>query len=488
MAVSDATGESPRRALQIERRGIDLVPLDERHDRPRALVWLWVGTTSTVFTLVYGALLVAIGLSFAQAMIAIVVGNAIGFALTGLTSLQGPAVGTSTQTISRAAFGPRGGRLLAFFSWITLVGFEAGGLVLIVFAVLALLGQFGVSQSPSVSTVVILVAAAVQLVLPLFGYDLILRAQRVFSYVAVAMFVVMAVVAIPRVDLGAVSKAASPATVTVGIALVVAAGGLSWAVMGSDYSRYLRPDTSRRATFLDSALGGFAAYTLLMTLGAAVASITTKASDPISGLPDALPRWFVIPYLLLAIVTLLAVNTTDLYSSGLNLQTMGVKIRRSITVIVDLTICVLIAFWAVFAQSFYELLENFLNILVIWLAPWVAIYLVDWLLRRGRYDAESLFPGGAGERGVYWRSGGVHVPALVALLLGMAGATLWINSVLIVGPLSSLTGGSDLSVFAGMLVGGGAYWLLARRRVPAEARAGGSHAVERVAGRGDRST
>lgn len=480
MAAPDAPSTSSQRSLQIERRGIDLVPLAERHDRPRSLIWLWVGTTSSVFTFVYGALLIAIGLSFAQALFAIVVGNAVGFTLTGLTSLQGPAVGTSTQTISRAAFGPRGGRLLAFFSWITLVGFEAGGLVLIVFAALALLGQLGVPDSPAVSTIVILVAAAVQLVLPLFGYDLIMRAQRVFSYVAIAMFAVMAIVALPKVDLGAVSKAAAPADVTIGIALVIAAGGLSWSVMGSDYSRYLRPDTSKRATFLCSAGGGFVAYTVLMTLGAAVASITIDASDPISGLPGALPGWFVVPYLVLAIVTLLAVNTTDLYSSGLNLQTMGVRIRRSVTVIVDLLICVGIAFWAVFAESFYELLQNFLNILVIWLAPWVAIYLVDWLLRRGRYDANSLFPGGRGERGVYWRSGGVHVPALVALLLGMVSATLWINSVLVVGPLSSLTGGSDLSVFAGMLVGGGVYWLLASRKVKAERGTETVHATDRT--------
>ncbi|MQA04197.1 MAG: thiamine permease [Streptosporangiales bacterium] len=457
--------------FRIERRGIDLVPLAERHTRPRSLIWLWVGTTATVFTFAYGALLVAIGLSFPQALFAIVLGNLIGFTLTGLTSLQGPVVGTSTQTISRAAFGPNGGRLLAFFSWLTLVGFEAGGLILIVFAALALLGQLGVPDNAFVSTVVILVAAAIQLVLPLFGYGLIMRAQRYFSYLAIAMFTVMAIVVVPQVDLGAAAEPAPVPLVTAAIALVIAAGGLSWAVMGSDYSRYLSPRASPRATFLCSAAGGCAAYTLLMTLGAAVASITVDASDPISGLPDVLPAWFVVPYLLLAIVTLLAVNTSDLYSSGLNLQTMGVRIRRSITVIVDLVICVAIAFWAVFAESFYELLENFLAILVIWLAPWAAFYLVDWLLRRGRYHAESLFPSETGSTGIYWRSGGVHVPAIVALLLGMAAATAWINSVLVVGPLSAATGGSDLSVFAGMLVGGGVYWLLARKRVRTEAEA-----------------
>jgi hypothetical protein len=35
-------------------------------------------------------------------------------------------------------------------------------------------------------------------------------------------------------------------------------------------------------------------------------------------------------------------------------------------------------------------------------------------------------------------------------------------------PLTNHTGGADFSVFMGALFGGGAYWLLARRSVPAE--------------------
>ena len=58
---------------------------------------------------------------------------------------------------------------------------------------------------------------------------------------------------------------------------------------------------------------------LLEVLGAAIASIVSTASDPISGLPKALPGWVVTPYLFVAIITLFAVNTIDLYSSGLTL-------------------------------------------------------------------------------------------------------------------------------------------------------------------------
>ena len=47
---------------------------------------------------------------------------------------------------------------------------------------------------------------------------------------------------------------------------------------------------------------------LLEILGSAVASQVSNASDPISGLPAALPAWFLIPYLVVLFVNLLSVN------------------------------------------------------------------------------------------------------------------------------------------------------------------------------------
>ena len=98
-----------------------------------------------------------------------------------------------------------------------------------------------------------------------------------------------------------------------------------------------------------------------------------------------------------------------------------------------------------------------------WLAPWCAIYLTDSWLRRNRYDPASLL---ASSGGLYYRQGGVHWPALIALAAGMIAAALWLNAYPpYVGPLASRLGGplgSDFSVLLGLIAGGGVYWLLAR--------------------------
>ncbi|MEU8324866.1 cytosine permease [Nonomuraea sp. NPDC048881] len=441
----------------MEQRGIELVSAGERYGRPRDLLFLWSGTTMGIFTLVYGITIVAaFQLSFTQAVIAIVIGNLLSFPLVGLTSLQGPATGTSTMAVSRAAYGPKGARVLSFFGWLNMVGFEAGGMVLITFAALSLLEQAGVSdQGLGLKVVVILVAAAIQLVLPLIGHAAVMKAQKYFTWVFVVLFGLMAILIAPKVELGGGGGSADFATFTMAIAMIMSAGGLSWGPLGGDYSRYLPANSSRKAVFGYAALGGFVPYVLLMTLGAAVATVVKDNTDPISGLPGALPQWFVVPYLLLAIVSLFAVNTTDLYSSGLNLQAAGIKVKRWVAVVGDLVLCVLITFVAVTSNSFNTMLNNFLALLIIWLAPWAGVYITDWLRRRGRYDAEALFDEQA--------PGQVRWPAIIAQVLGMVAAALWINSAVFVGPLSAATGGSDFSIFAGFLVAGAAYALLVPR-------------------------
>ena len=110
------------------------MPQRERWGKPSGLFWMWAGAVWNVEFVVYGALAVVVfGLSFAQAVSIILIGNLF-YLLTGLASLQGPQAGTTTFAISRAPFGPNGNRLPSFFNWVTQVGFEIEGIALIVFA------------------------------------------------------------------------------------------------------------------------------------------------------------------------------------------------------------------------------------------------------------------------------------------------------------------------------------------------------------------
>jgi nucleobase:cation symporter-1, NCS1 family len=388
-----------------------------------------------------------------------VVGNVLGFATLGVASLQGPSTGTTTMTVSRAAYGPRGTQGLSFFNWLTCVGFEASGVAIIALAGLAIIGKAGIHDTTTAKIIVVLVAILIQGILPLFGHAAILLSLRYLSFLFAPLFIAMTIIVAPKVHLANVSHGGSFSTILIALAVTIGAGGLSFANIGSDYSRYLPQASNGRSIFWAASVGSFLSGTLLELLGAAIQSVA-PASNPISGLPKVLPSGLLIPYLLFAIVTLFAVNTTDLYSSGLTLQTLGIHLKRWQCVIVDLVICAGLTMFVLFSNNFNRLFGDFLSLLVLWLAPWFGIYAVDWLMRRNHYDNSALQSETGGR---YWGTNGFSVPGVVAMLLGMTAAAVWSDNSAFVGPLSRATSGSDLSAFTGLFVAAAIYYVMKKQ-------------------------
>ena len=131
---------------------------------------------------------------------------------------------------------------------------------------------------------------------------------------------------------------------------------------------------------------------------------------------------------------------------------------------------------SIFSASFTQYLSDFVDIVIIWIAPWCAIFLVDWALRRYRYVPSELQK--TGRDSLYWRNGGVFWPALVAQVVGMFAAISalsatfhlprWLN--LVTSHTRDAFGfGGDFSIFLGMGVGGAVYLILALRAVRTEA-------------------
>jgi Purine-cytosine permease and related proteins len=454
----------------VEKRGIDLVPADHRYGKPRDLFFLWAGTTTNIFTVSYGALLViGFGMTFWQAFIAIVVGNLLAFPLLALTSLQGPTTGTTTMTISRASFGWMGARFNGFLSWLMLIGFEAGGLVLVYYSVQALFGRMGIAFNGVTQIIAIVVLGLIQMLLPFFGHKLLMTAQKYATYLFTVAFIAMAFLIIPQVQTGAEEGASFDLPLMISaIALVMASGGLSWAPSGANFSRYLPKDSNPKSVGLWAAMGGFVPYILLQTLGAAMATVVvpdgTDLSDPLA-IPAILPVAFAIPFLILVGIGLMLQNSTNLYSSSLNLQVAGITAPRWLMVIIDTVICITVTIAVVSQSSFYDILNAFIASLGIWLAPWVAIYLIDWWMRRGEYNLRDLEEKGRG----------TNIPGVISLAAGMVAAALFANTGYLVGPLTALLSPADpsyapdLSILVGVLVGGLLYAVLNKTLSPANA-------------------
>ena len=467
-AVVDEIGREDE-AFKVEHRGIDYIPEGDRWATPRDLFGLWAGASVQFEYLVYGAVLMTFGFTFGQAVVLILVGN-LSYLLLGVCSLQGPQAGTTAFMINRAPFGPNGSRLIALFNWLTQVGFEAEGLILIVFGGMALAAKAGYHPGTPLKVVLILGAACLQTVIPFLGYATVLKVLRVLAVPFVALYVILTILTVTKANPGSVHHGANWQTFTGGLAFTITLTGLGWVESGNDFSRYLPAASSRRSIIGWIFAGTAIPQALLMLLGAAVATyVQIDQKDPFNSFPHAFSSWFLVPFLVVAIIQLFAINSMDLYSSGVTLQALGLPIKRWNAVLVDTVIGAGITAYAVFSAGFFKLLGDFVAAVIAWIGPWMAIFLVDWLLRRQRYAPLELQRSDHGS--LYWRTWGVNWRAIVAQAAGSVASIVAFNQPFYVGPFARLFGGggADFSVFTGVLVGGVVYFLLAAGTVRREA-------------------
>lgn len=452
-------------ALRVERHGIDQIPDSERWARPKDLFYMWAGASFQVEYFVYGVTLMTFGFSLSQAIILTVVGN-LSFLLLGLTSLQGPQAGTTAMTINRAPFGLRGSRVIAVFNWLTQVGFETEGLVLVVLAGESLSSEAGLHVGTLAKVLFLVGGLCIQLILPFFGHEVMLKGLKMLAIPFVALYIVVVAFIAPKVQ--AVPHHANWSTWLAGLAFTIALSGLGWTENGNDYSRYLPRDAKRTSIVGWVFLGTAVPEIFVMLIGVLVGTYSTSLatnSNPFAAIVhgSVVPSALVVPVLAVSIAQLFAINSLDLYSSGVTLQTIGFRLRRWQAVLVDTCIAGALTVYAIFDSSFNTLLKDFADVVIVWIAPWFAIYLLDWVLRHRRYDDAALQLTSPNSRYFGGRFG-FRWTAVVAQLAGMFAAleglspTFKMPSWLTL--FASHTGGGDISIFSGIAVAAVVYLCL----------------------------
>jgi nucleobase:cation symporter-1, NCS1 family len=450
-------------SFQVETHGINPIPVGDRHGSPRELFWVWMGSNIIFTYVIFGAILVSFGVSLTGAFAAVVVGNLLYF-LVGLGGIAGPSTGTATLVISRAPFGVLGAIPSALLAWLNVVGFAAVNAVIGTLALYELAQKGGLSGSTPLKAVCLAVVLLVTFVGAYWGHATVVTLQRWFTYALGVGTVLLAAFVLPKLDTDGM-LAPPPGVSHVGAWLLavflIASGPLSYMASPADYTRYFRPGASSRAIVLWTAFGALIPTLILTTVGIAAAT-ATDMTDSVAGVTSLVPDWFGIPFLALIVGGTITNNLIGLYSSGLILQMMGVRLPRSRTVFIDAAVATVASIYAVFVSDFTTTFTQFLSLLVIWASPWCAIYLTDILMRRNTYDNVALHQW---SRGAYSYTQGFNIPGMVALVLGMVVGGLFANSTHWQGPFISNIGGGDLSVESGFLVGAVTYFLLMRSRI-----------------------
>ena len=359
-------------AFSVEAHGINTIPLEDRHGTARELFFVWAGANTNYIYLILGSLVVSFGLGFWPAVVAIVVAHSF-YLLLGAAAVPGPKAGTATMVVSRSAFGVRGNRPYAFLSWLTTVGWEA---VFIVVATLALVQLAGLAHLNGlwVKIASLVVIAAVTFIVAIFGHATIVWMQRILTYALGIGMVVLAILVLPKGHLGGfhvhAGAAGTPAATWI-LAVEVLVAGVGDVV----------DELSGRLRALSQAVRVIQGGLVLD----GIRSDHSRGRDqrrrrrrrhrgehdrPGRRPANLVPTWFFAVFLLIVIAGAVANNFLNTYSSGMSLLALGARVSRHTAVVVDGVLATLMAIYALFVSNFVGSFQNFLALMVLWIAPW----------------------------------------------------------------------------------------------------------------------
>ena len=457
--------QSADQVWAIELHGIDPIADRDRHGRPFELFWVWFAANIGILGIIYGAILTAFGLNLAQSAVVALAGSAGSFLLVGVLSAAGTWGGAPSLTLSRAPFGVRGNLGPTLLSWVSLVGWETISVITAAYALLGLLALFGLPSNTfwtvaSLVTIALLVVAA-----GLLGHATLVWIERAATWIFGLLTLVIVIFLVSKTNWSAALSARPgpwDSGVLATLSIIVAGTGIGWINAGADYARYL-PRASRAGSIvLWTTLGSTLPLFVLIMVGVLLSSRVgglASSTNPVQAIGAALPSWMAIPYLLTAIGGLVAAADLSIYSSGLNLLAMGLKVERYKTVLVDGVLMIAGSILVMLvSQTFFAPFESFLQLLADGLAAWGAIFLVDMLVRRG-YDAPGLVE--TSRTGPYYYTGGIHWPAFLAWIAGILVGLAFTTSPWFTGPFArGIFAASSLGFMLGFVVAGLTYWLL----------------------------
>jgi NCS1 family nucleobase:cation symporter-1 len=437
----------------VEPGGIEQIPLEERHGTASQLFWTWASPNLELATVFVGVLAVrTFGLSFWQAVAALVLGNALGGLTHGVLSSWGPQHGLPQMVVSRSAFGYWGNLLPAGLNSVMAgVGWFA---VNSVSGALALASLTGWSAK-----LTLLIVVAAEILVAFFGHNLVHAFER-FAFPILAIVFALGAIAVlskSHPGLGADPKGIggfAGFTITFSAAFGYAAG---WNPYATDYTRYLPLSISRTRVGLMAGLGNFAACSALMIVGAASVTIGVAATaNPAADFTGVMPNWIAKLVLLGIALGAVSANALNIYSGAMSFLAMGIKLplslRRAIVALGFGAIGLVLAWHGLKdAAGNYE---AFLLVIAYWIAPWLGVVLTDRWLRRGT-EIDGLLQD----------KHHVNLAGPIAMLVGMV-ISIWLfcYQVKYTGPVAKLNDGviGDLTLFVGFGLSAVLYLVLFR--------------------------
>lgn len=427
------------------------VPAKDKTLTPNKLFYNWFAANVGIMGFVFGAMIVAYHLSFAQAIFASLIGG-LSFLVPGWVAMIGQREGVTTFKLSRAAYGIYGNKIPNAIAWLNMVGWLAVNVITGTMLLISMYGVINVPKTAVTRAIALIIFGGLVLLSGLLKEATLGKIQTWISYIFGALTIVILIFFLMKANWHAALSRPSGSWISgvlPAISIVAAGSGISWSMAAADWGAYVKPGTKPAATFWSTTLGGAVPLFLLMAGGVLLSTIEPSLAttgDPFGVMYAALPSWFGVIYFLVAAGGLIPQCIVSLRSARINLATIGIRVSQPVSLGIHGAIVILIPIYVLFISgNFLANFEIFLSFLGICLASWVAIFLCDSaMFRKAGYNVELMDP----RSNVHYNWGGI-VSWVVATVTGF----LFTNNAIWNGPFAhGIFRNNSLGVFVAAIV------------------------------------
>ena len=451
--------------LTIEAHGMEPIPAAARYGSVSRLFTVWFTPNLVPAAFAIGTLAAAgfLQVGFITGVASIIVGNVLGAIVVALLSQMGPRTGMAQMPAARLPFG-KSIVLPGALNWLSCIGWDGINSIFGATAVTVLI--------PAIPFWLALVGIVLaQGALGVIGYEGIHQFEKYGAIVLGIMFAVLTVVIVGKAGTGIARPDGFSGLDQFGafvlFSSITASFVLAWALYASDYSRYLPEDSPPSKIFWYTLAGLVLSAGWIELLGLLVADQATGGA--VGTINTILGSGLIGAIAMIAIVLgTIAVNAMNDYTGSLSLQAAGLRIPRVYSAV---AVAILGFLFTLYLNSgdFFTKFENYLLFISYWIAPWAAVVLADWRMRRSRADVSRLVDFGSLPTGLQ---------GLAALTVGFVvslpfqtssfGGEIAIATGFPINALAPTLHYADFAYVVGFVVAFAIYWVAGRGNVTAE--------------------
>ncbi|GER71286.1 cytosine permease [Weizmannia acidilactici] len=424
--AAEQTAAPSQNMVTKEYGASEAVPMSCRSLSFGDMIATWIGANANNGSWYVGG--VVAGAAFGGSILVTLIANPIAYMIMALIGFIGYKVGTSTMALTRPSFGVRGSFLPSILNTTQFIGWTAVNTFIAAISISYVckdfLGWPAFGEAGGAKTMMfgIVVMSVLHLLSIAMGHKSVKLVERIGVVLILILGIWETVVVLWHVSFHDILNWQPPKSerLPIGAAMdTMAAFSLGWVPAIAEFTRYGKSKATATIAPMIGANIALFWFAFVGIVGAIGTAISTGVYDPNNSDPSTIVSKLGLGMVALVVIILTSTtaNAVNLMAAGISLTNITKKIKPIAALWIVTIIAAVLTIVPLFAGSFLDSFEMFLDYIGMVFGPIFAITIVDYyFVKKKSYDAGEFEK----ENGKYWFSKGFNIKTMLVWVLGVA--------------------------------------------------------------------